>query len=49
MPYRDWGQYATYASHNMVPKPLWDEFVKASCVLSPSANASSVTPLLPLC
>ena len=33
-------QYATYASHNMIPKPLWDDFVKASCVLSPSANAS---------
>jgi len=27
-----------------VPKPLWDEFVKAGCIIQPSANASVRAP-----
>jgi len=39
MPYRDYGQYAQYAARQMVPKPMWDQFVKSGCALS-SVNAS---------
>lgn len=39
MPYRDYGQYAQFAARQMVPKPMWDEFVKSGCALS-SVNAS---------
>nr|CAJ73288.1 cathepsin A [Guillardia theta] len=38
MPYRDYGQYAAYASRQLIPKPLWDRFVALGCFLFPSAN-----------
>jgi len=31
MPYRDYGMYGTYAGHNLLPKPMWDEYIKAGC------------------
>jgi len=40
MPYRDYGQYAAYASRQLIPKPLWDRFVTLGCSLSPNANQS---------
>lgn len=31
MPYRDYGQYGTFAGHNLLPKPLWDQYLNAGC------------------
>lgn len=31
MPYRDYGMYGTFAGHNLLPKPLFDEYLKAGC------------------
>jgi len=31
MPYRDYGQYGTFAGHNLLPAPLWDEYLQAGC------------------
>jgi len=31
MPYRDFGQWATYAGHQMLPKPLWDQYLNLGC------------------
>jgi len=44
MPFRDYGQYAAYAARQMVPKPMWDEFVSHGCALS-AENASSCDTL----
>jgi len=31
MPYRDYGMYGTMAGHNLLPKPMWDQYLKAGC------------------
>jgi len=31
MPYRDYGEFGTYAGHNLLPKPEWDQYLKAGC------------------
>jgi len=31
MPLRDFGQYATYAAHQLLPAPLWNDFLDAGC------------------
>jgi len=31
MPYRNYGMYGTFAGHNLLPKPLWDQYLKAGC------------------
>jgi carboxypeptidase C (cathepsin A) len=31
MPFRDFGQYATYAAHQLLPAPLWNDFLDAGC------------------
>jgi len=31
MPYRDYGMYGTYAYHNLVPKPIFDQYLAAGC------------------
>jgi len=38
MPYRNYGQYATFASHQLVPKPTFDEYTKAGCDLKDDAD-----------
>lgn len=35
MPYRDYGEYGTFAGHNLVPKPLWDQYLQANCSAVP--------------
>mmetsp|Transcript_281 Transcript_281/g.554 ORF Transcript_281/g.554 Transcript_281/m.554 type:complete len:478 (-) Transcript_281:348-1781(-) len=40
MPFRNYGQYATFASHQLVPKPVFDEYIVAKCDLDPNADAS---------
>lgn len=42
MPFRNYGQYATFASHQLVPKPVFDEYIVAKCDLDPNADASKV-------
>jgi len=39
MPYRDYGQYGTYAGHNLLPQPLWDQYLKAGCRENDSSKA----------
>lgn len=29
--YRNYGEFATYYGHQLLPKPLWDEYVEAGC------------------
>jgi carboxypeptidase C (cathepsin A) len=36
MPYRDYGQAATYATHQLVPDPLWRQYA-AKCTPDPAA------------
>eukprot|EP00755_Sulcionema_specki_P003719 Sspe_Gene.28339::Locus_12777_Transcript_2_2_Confidence_0.667_Length_1392::g.28339::m.28339/K16297/SCPL-II; serine carboxypeptidase-like clade II len=31
MPYRNYGQFGTFAGHNLLPKPLFDEYLAAGC------------------
>jgi carboxypeptidase C (cathepsin A) len=31
MPYRNYGQVATFAGHQTVPKPMWDRFLELQC------------------
>lgn len=31
MPYRNFGQYGTAYGHQLLPKPLWDSYIKAGC------------------
>ena len=31
MPYRNYGQYGTFAGHNLLPKPDWDAYVENEC------------------
>eukprot|EP01064_Diplonema_japonicum_P022401 TRINITY_DN3214_c0_g1_i1.p1 TRINITY_DN3214_c0_g1~~TRINITY_DN3214_c0_g1_i1.p1 ORF type:complete len:457 (+),score=155.92 TRINITY_DN3214_c0_g1_i1:54-1373(+) len=31
MPYRNYGEFGTLAGHNLLPKPLWDKYIKAGC------------------
>eukprot|EP00286_Rhodomonas_abbreviata_P028637 CAMPEP_0181304866 /NCGR_PEP_ID=MMETSP1101-20121128/9398_1 /TAXON_ID=46948 /ORGANISM="Rhodomonas abbreviata, Strain Caron Lab Isolate" /LENGTH=486 /DNA_ID=CAMNT_0023410691 /DNA_START=277 /DNA_END=1737 /DNA_ORIENTATION=+ len=38
MPYRNYGQYATFAAHQLVPKPVFDKYAKAGCDLENDAN-----------
>jgi hypothetical protein len=38
MRYRNYGQYATFASHQLVPKPEFDAYLKAGCDLSDEAD-----------
>ena len=45
MPYRDYGQYAQYAARQMVPAPMWQQFVSHGCALS-SANESVCDDLM---
>ena len=33
MPYRDFGQYATFAGHQLLPKPLWDSYLRTGCAM----------------
>eukprot|EP00293_Proteomonas_sulcata_P014247 CAMPEP_0184302860 /NCGR_PEP_ID=MMETSP1049-20130417/12730_1 /TAXON_ID=77928 /ORGANISM="Proteomonas sulcata, Strain CCMP704" /LENGTH=349 /DNA_ID=CAMNT_0026614249 /DNA_START=1 /DNA_END=1050 /DNA_ORIENTATION=+ len=41
MPYRNYGQYATFAWHQFVPKPLWDQYEKLGCDLSDKTNQTA--------
>lgn len=38
MPYRDYGQYGTFAGHNLLPKPLFDEYLKQGCKTDDSSS-----------
>jgi carboxypeptidase C (cathepsin A) len=31
MPYRNFGQYGTAYGHQLLPKPLWDQYIAANC------------------
>ena len=31
MPYRDYGQFGTWAAHQLLPLPLWTEYLDAKC------------------
>jgi serine carboxypeptidase-like clade 2 len=37
--YRNYGMYGTYYGHQLLPKPLWDEYLSAGC-----RNASGLDP-----
>lgn len=39
MPYRDYGEFATFYGHQLLPKPLWEKYLAANC--------SAVPPALP--
>ena len=40
MPYRNYGQFGTAYGHQLLPKPLWDQYVSAGCKDSfPSSDA----------
>jgi cathepsin A (carboxypeptidase C)/serine carboxypeptidase-like clade 2 len=44
MPYRDYGQYATFAGHQLIPKPLWDSYLRTGCAMvedEPAAAAAA--------
>tara|TARA_B100000513_G_scaffold165649_1_gene81792 strand:+ start:566 stop:2017 length:1452 start_codon:yes stop_codon:yes gene_type:complete len=45
--YRNFGMYATYYGHQLIPKPLWDEYVAADCAdaagLSPGERCAAIT------
>jgi carboxypeptidase C (cathepsin A) len=32
MPYRNFGMYGTSYGHQIIPKPLWDQYTKANCI-----------------
>ena len=38
MPYRDYGQYGTYAGHNLLPSPLVEKYLKAGCKTDDSSS-----------
>lgn len=46
MPYRDYGQFATFAFHQLVPLPLWDKYIALGC--APNATAPATNPPAPL-
>lgn len=31
MPYRDYGEVATYYGHQLIAKPLWDKYIAGNC------------------
>eukprot|EP00754_Rhynchopus_humris_P036350 Rhum_TRINITY_DN18492_c0_g1::Rhum_TRINITY_DN18492_c0_g1_i1::g.167437::m.167437/K16297/SCPL-II; serine carboxypeptidase-like clade II len=31
MPYRNYGEFATFAGHSLLPKPMWDEYNMNNC------------------
>lgn len=31
MPYRNYGEFATYAGHSLLPAPAWDQYVEHKC------------------
>jgi carboxypeptidase C (cathepsin A) len=31
MPYRDYGQYGTFGGHQLLPKPMWDQYMSNDC------------------
>lgn len=39
MPYRNYGQFGTYAGHNLLPKPLVDKYNAANCRVDDSSDA----------
>lgn len=39
MPYRDFGQYGTYAYHQLIPQPLWTKYLKSGCQQNDSSKA----------
>jgi len=39
MPYRDYGEFGTYAGHNLLPKPEWDKYLAAGCRQDDSSDA----------
>lgn len=45
--YRNFGMYATYYGHQLLPKPLWDDYVAAQCAeadgLHPGAACEAIT------
>ena len=36
--YRNYGQYATYYGHQLLPKPLWDKYMDAGCSQAPGLD-----------
>jgi len=43
MPYRNYGQYATYAGHNLLPLPLWQQYQDNNCTWADSAKCNEIT------
>lgn len=39
MPYRDFGQYGTYAYHQLIPQPLFQQYLTAGCDKDDSSDA----------
>lgn len=35
MPYRDYGEFGTFAGHNLLPKPMWDKYLAGNCSAVP--------------
>ena len=40
MAYRNYGQFGTWWNHQLVPKPMWDEYLAAGCKTDDPANPS---------
>ncbi len=47
MPHRDYGQYATYAFRQLIPRPEWDAYIDAGCRPDPTAPATNPPPARP--
>ena len=45
MPYRNYGQYGTAYGHQLLPKPLWDQYTASGCRTSfpPSDRCNTIT------
>jgi len=47
MPYRDFGEFASYADRQLIPRPEWDEYIAAGCRPDPNAPATNPPPVRP--